>query len=205
MIYKDYKISKRYTNASEDLLSEWKKYLGMFSELKLTKNKLDKMDKAVRCFLYNLCKFKTSTVKEMDVCLKESEYSKPLIYNGTLVNRKVSYSFSRMFIDFLVATGKAALVKGECYSEWDGDTASFHRERSKLVFSQSMLDWIECAGIVREALVEGRVKYASALCSLSRYRKLDNLKGTLLYLVALEQFRFWCRKNGVSYDGEGGD
>ena len=58
---------------------------------------------------------------------------------------------------------------------------------------------------IYEALVEGRVKYASALCSLSRYRKLDNLKGTLLYLVALEQFRFWCRKNGVSYDGDGGD
>lgn len=152
MIYKDYKISKRYTNASEDLLSGWKKYLGMFSELKLTKNKIDKMDKVVRCFIYNLCKFKTNTMEDMDVCLNRTNYAKPLIYNGVVVNRKVSYDYARMFIDFLVATGKATLVKGECYSEWDGGTSAFSRERSKLVFSDLMLQWVADVGITREAL-----------------------------------------------------
>lgn len=52
---------------------------------------------------------------------------------------------------------------------------------------------------IADALKEGKMKYKSALQSISRYRKQDDLDSVLLYLVGMEIYRHWCRVNGLEY------
>lgn len=152
MIYRDYILKKEYLDHSSFILDEWIKYLGKFSEVKVTKNKREKMDKVCRCFIYNLAKFKTSGMGQMFVSLNRTDYSEPLIYNGVSVNRKVSYTFTRMLFDFLVVDGWALLEKGEAEVELTVDGWGFRQEKSKLIFTDKFMHWFYSTGIEREGL-----------------------------------------------------
>lgn len=152
MIYRDYIIKKEYLDHSSFFLEEWIKYLGRFSEVKVTKNKRDKMEKVCRCFIYNLSKFKTKNMDQMYISLDESDYSKPLIYNGEAVNRKVSYTFARMLFDFLIVDGWAMIEKGEIESEWTVNGWEIRQEKSKLIFTDKFMQWLYSTGIEREGL-----------------------------------------------------
>lgn len=58
---------------------------------------------------------------------------------------------------------------------------------------------------VCQSLIEGNLRYQSALQSISRYRRLGDIDGVLLYLVGVELYRHHCRQNGLDYKGDRND
>lgn len=119
--------------------SEFIGYLSQFSEVKLTTTKLTKIRQAVDCLFYNIqYSLKDDTLV---VTRDRTDFSRPLVYNGRVVNRKVSYEYLMSFFSFLH-------LKDYAYNEigyvgnWvmkDGEWHPLTVKQSKLVLSEKML------------------------------------------------------------------
>lgn len=113
----DYKVPKYLTTTVENLYNEYIEEYGQQVILKLTESKKTKIYQAVACFVYNAMYQVSFGRDEVPVVLHKETYSLPLIYNGTKVNRKVSYTFSRSVFDWLHYSGRGNLTVG-CIGSW---------------------------------------------------------------------------------------
>lgn len=126
-------VSRRYYD-------EYIKYLSSFTDLKLTHSRLLKIKQAIDCLFYNI---QYSMVGNTLVTTRdENDFSRPLIYNGRKVNRKVSYKATMAFFSWLHQTGYAVNEIG-FVGNWikvDGEWKPQTTNQSKLILSQAMID-----------------------------------------------------------------
>lgn len=101
MYWLEYKLNKDLQEVSVVYENRYLSYLSQFKEVKLTVNREKGIRNAVRCFFYNLSFYVGIGSVEVVVTLDKKSYSKPLIYNGRKINRKVSYEYSRAFFSWL--------------------------------------------------------------------------------------------------------
>lgn len=97
----DHKLSKYQFKLRDKLLEYYLKYLSSFTGIKLTKNKQDKIQKVVSCFILNFYRSVCFEENTISIILDKSVYSRRLIYNGKDTNRKISYSYHRSFLSWL--------------------------------------------------------------------------------------------------------
>ena len=96
----DYKINKQLYKLRDYLLKEYLDYLqGMYNNI--TKNKQDLASKAVACFILNTYNHCINKHERVGITLDEYSYSHSLIINGKNTGRKISYTYTRSFLDFL--------------------------------------------------------------------------------------------------------
>lgn len=88
-----------------------KEYSSVFGK-KLGDAALDKINKAIACFVYNAVYHVSRGNYKVPITRDESVFSSPLIYNGTKINRKVSYTYSLSVFDWLHHSGRVIMVKG---------------------------------------------------------------------------------------------
>lgn len=79
---------------------------------KLTTNKQTKIRQAMQCLCHNIVYHLAFGGNSVEVVLNSNAYNQPLIYNATKINRKVSYTYTRSIIDWLVHSDRATLTKG---------------------------------------------------------------------------------------------
>lgn len=107
----DTKIDKRLNVLKDELSSLALTYLHNAGN-KITQNKRLKMKGAVSCFLLNTFYKCLRNINSCGITLDRNHYSKTLIINGRSTNRKVSYTYTRILIDFLSAEGYVNFIKG---------------------------------------------------------------------------------------------
>lgn len=108
----------------------------------LTTNKKTKIRQAVACFCYNSVYNLAFGKTVFDITLDESVYSKPLIYNCTKINRRISYTYTKSLLDWLHTTGRILLTKGGI-TEWHIDSGAFTPksfQSSSVQLSEYMID-----------------------------------------------------------------
>jgi len=113
----DYKIPK-YLDTVVDIV--FNSYLEEYGEIvfkSLTTAKKTKIRQAISCFCYNSVYNLAFGKSVFDIPLDNAVYSKPLIYNCTKINRKVSYTYTKSILDWLHSTGRIRLTKGGV-TEW---------------------------------------------------------------------------------------
>jgi len=113
----DYKIPK-YLDPVVDIV--FNSYLEEYGEIvfkSLTTAKKTKIRQAISCFCYNSVYNLAFGKSVFDIPLDNAVYSKPLIYNCTKINRKVSYTYTKSILDWLHSTGRIRLTKGGV-TEW---------------------------------------------------------------------------------------
>jgi hypothetical protein len=107
----DYKINKQLYQLRDEITSEFLTYLeSMYNKVTDNKRKLAK--KAVGCFILNTYNNCMNNHDKVGVTLDESVYTKPFIVNGKSTGRKVSYTYTRSLLDFLVIKGYITLDIG---------------------------------------------------------------------------------------------
>lgn len=97
----DYKISKYQYKYRDYLFKCYIDYLSLFSEIKLTKNKLTKIKQTVSCFILNISKPIVFGQDTITLVLDNTVYSRRLIFDGRDVNRKISIKEHRSFLSWL--------------------------------------------------------------------------------------------------------
>jgi hypothetical protein len=120
----DYKIPK-YLDHVVDIV--FKSYLEEYGNVvfnSLTDAKRTKIRQAIACFSYNAVYNLAFDREVFDVTLDDKVYSKPLIYNCTKINRKVSYTYTKSILDWLHSTGRIRLTKGGV-TEWYVENGAF--------------------------------------------------------------------------------
>jgi hypothetical protein len=119
----DYKINKRLLPYSDRIRDNLVTYLSEHTDTKLTKHKIDLIDKASKCFVLNIANAVKKRRTKFSVSLDQTVYSNPAIYNGNNTGRKVSYTYMKMLIHFLTSQDDFNLYKGGVTSwEWDSVT-----------------------------------------------------------------------------------
>lgn len=109
---------------------------------KLTANKELKLRQAINCLCYNIVYSLSFGKNKVGITLDENAFSLPLIYNGTKVNRRVSYTYTRSVIDWLQHTGRILLHKGKV-EDWFLDKDGVFKP-SKVSSSYIMVsEWLE--------------------------------------------------------------
>lgn len=117
----DYKINKRLLPYSEKIKDKLVNYLSKFTEVKLTKHKLELIDRACKCFVINIASAVKRKHTKFSVTLDETAYSTPAIYNGNNTGRKVSYTYMKILINYITSQEDFNLVKGGVTNwQWDG-------------------------------------------------------------------------------------
>lgn len=109
MYWLEYKVNRLLDNIVNRLCDE----LLVGGTVKLNTYQLKLFRQAMSCFILNLSFHVSVGHREMSVTLKEESYSKKLIYNGVEVNRKVSYSYTKMILDWLHSQEYITLIKGK--------------------------------------------------------------------------------------------
>lgn len=119
--------------------TKYVQYLTQFSGIKLTDTKLTKIRQAVDCLFYN---FQYSLKGNVLVVTRDrSDFSRPLIYNGRKVDRKVSYEYTMAFFAWL-HTERYAMNEIGVVSNWrmrDSEWIPTTVQESKLILSEQML------------------------------------------------------------------
>lgn len=72
------------------------------TEEQLKPNQLKKLRDGMACLVYNISHCVSTGENEFVVTLSRADYSKPIIYNGNLVKRKVSYTWFRRCLHWMV-------------------------------------------------------------------------------------------------------
>ncbi len=117
----DYKINKQLLPYSNEIKDKLVKYLSQFTGMKITKHKLDLIDKASKCFVLNMVNAVKKKRTKFSLTLDEKNYSLPAIYNGNNTGRKVSYTYMKILINFITTQDDFNLIKGGVTEwEWDG-------------------------------------------------------------------------------------
>lgn len=76
-----------------------------------------KSENAIACLTGNIISHLAFGMKTIPITLDSNSYKQPLIYNGVMVNRKVSYPHTLNVINWLSQSGRATLHKGGV-EEW---------------------------------------------------------------------------------------
>ncbi len=104
-----------------------------------------KTTNAISALTYNLVAHLAFDLKEVSVTLDQHDYSLPLIYNGKIVNRRVSYSHTIQVLTWLNQTGRVTLHKG-FVEDWGlnahGKMAPVKTQRSYIELSDEFVDLI---------------------------------------------------------------
>lgn len=139
MYWIDYKISKKMSNVSDKYYLEFTKYLSTFTEATMTKAKLIKLRQVVDCLFYNL---QYSLIDNVLVVTRdEADFSKPLIYNGRKVDRKVSYKYTMTLFSWLHQSGYVVNEIGYCagWVKVDGGWKPQETKQSRLIIGEQMM------------------------------------------------------------------
>lgn len=110
----DHKTPKRLEEPITTLYTRW------VQQCTQRPSSTTKARQAVGCFVYNACYWLVRGVEEFDVPLSNKYFSLPLIYNCNKVNRKVSYTHTRKFLDWLVSEDLVTIEVGSV-SSWSSD------------------------------------------------------------------------------------
>ena len=125
----DYVIPKYLNSISNSLHDQFLKWLDS-ENIIITNQTKDLTYKVVCCFVKNAV-FIISKGKDMVyIPRKKMVYSEPLIYNGTKVNRKVSYKYTMLLCDFLVQRKDCFMSYGGVF--WEFDLEAFKKSRGKI-------------------------------------------------------------------------
>lgn len=117
----DYKINKKLLPYSNRIKDRVITHLSQFTEIKLTRHKLDLIDKVCKCLIINICNAIKKNTTKFSVTLDQNNYAIPAIYNGNNTGRKISYTYMKIAINFLTTQDDFNLIKGGVTSwEWDG-------------------------------------------------------------------------------------
>ena len=138
----DYKIPKYLDPVVDLVFSSYLKEYGSIVLKSLTEPKKTKIRQATACFCYNLIYNLAFGRDTFDITLDENAYSKPLIYNCTKVNRKVSYTYTKSILDWLHSTGRVRLTKGGV-TEWrisDGEFKPSSLQSSSVQLSEHLIE-----------------------------------------------------------------
>ena len=125
---------------SNKYYTEYINYLSKFNEVKLTSNKLTKIRQAVDCLFYNIqYSLKGDTII---VTRDRNDFSRPLIYNGRTINRKVSYEYTMSLFSWLHSKGYAINEIGlvDNWTMKGGEWTPLTIKQSKLILSKQLLD-----------------------------------------------------------------
>ena len=114
--YLDYKIPNYVLPLRNIVLSQ---YLSTSSKVPRPTT-VSKIEQAVSCIVNNIVIHTAFGNDKIPITLDNANYSKPLIYNGVVVNRKVSFTYTKSVIDFLQSYGYISLHKGGV-SSWGID------------------------------------------------------------------------------------
>ena len=109
-----YELSNKLPKECSDIVREFVKTIcknELRNSRRVSKNHLPALKSAISCFIRN---YLLSNKKRMVVPLDQTIYSKPVIVNGSLSTMKISYTFTRKFIEYLVDEDYITLEKGGC-------------------------------------------------------------------------------------------
>lgn len=138
----DYKIPKYLEGIVDKMYGMYMSEYGS-KVMKLTPSKQTKLRQAMSCFCYNAVYNLSFNHSEFTITLDEEAYSKPLIYNCTKINRKVSYTYTKSILDWMHSTGKIILTKGGI-TEWlldqDGSFKPKTIKSSTVELSEYLID-----------------------------------------------------------------
>lgn len=143
MYWIDYKISKKLKVVSSKYYDEYVCYLRQFSGVKLTTCRLTKIKQVVDCFFYNV-QYSLTDDNSIIITRDENDFSRPLIYNGRKVSRKVSYSYTMAFFAWMHREGYViseigyigGWVKGDDSVGWKPTVV----KQSKLLISDTVIN-----------------------------------------------------------------
>jgi len=113
----DFKVPKYLNLVVDTLFNEYLSEYGNKVFTSLTTHKKTKIRQAMACFCYNTVYNLAFDRTEFCVVLDCQVYAKPLIYNCTRINRKISYTYTKSILDWLHSTGRIRLTKGGV-TEW---------------------------------------------------------------------------------------
>lgn len=115
------------------------KHLSTFTGVTMTKAKLVKLRQVVDCLFYNL---QYSLIDNILIVTRdEADFSRPLIYNGRKVDRKVSYNYTMALFSWLHQSGYVVNEIGYC-SAWikvDGGWKPQETKQSRLIIGDVMM------------------------------------------------------------------
>ena len=114
MFLLDHKIPKYLDPLKEKMLSE---FWSENSDSGIRPSSKVKSENALSCLLNNIVKNTAFGLVHIPITLDKKQYSEPLIYNATLVNRKVSYAHTIGVLNWLHNSGRAIIHKGGV-DEW---------------------------------------------------------------------------------------
>jgi hypothetical protein len=120
----DYKIPKYLDNTVDLVFSSYLDEYGSVVFKSLTASKKTKIRQALACFCYNAVYNLAFDRSVFSITLDAQAYSKPLIYNCTKINRRVSYIYTKSILDWLHSTGRIRLTKGGV-TEWYVENGAF--------------------------------------------------------------------------------
>jgi hypothetical protein len=138
----DYKISKLLSKVSSKYYDEYILYLKSFSAIKLTENRLTKLRHVVDCFFYNV-QYSLTDDNCLIITRDENDFSRPLIYNGRKVDRKVSYEYTMSFFAWMHSVGYVVSEIGYI-GGWVKNTDTGWKptvvKQSKLIISEKVIE-----------------------------------------------------------------
>lgn len=120
----DYKLDKSLNGLRDELLSSYLDWLSQYYN-SITENKRKLANKAISCFINNAYPKHNLGRDIVGLTLRESSYSKSLVVNGRDTKRKISYTYTRSFINYLVEVGYIDLYVGGqpefqfIYGQWE--------------------------------------------------------------------------------------
>ena len=124
----DYTINKNLNQFSNALLE----MVLSNTDIKLTKTITSSIERAVKCFVHNMhtCVLRKKTY--FNITLDRVNYSNAQVVNGRKSNKKISYKYTKLIVDYLVDEGLIFLEKGgEVVDWWWDDNNSWSPTFSK--------------------------------------------------------------------------
>jgi hypothetical protein len=143
----DSKVNKSLISIRDCLLSEYLTWLSSYYN-KITENKRRLSRNAVSCFVTNSYNGYLAGYGRVGLTLDENSYSKSVIVNGRDTKRKISYTYTRSFLNFLVEVGYIELDIAEkptftfSYGKWEMDD----RGSSYSIFKPKLLGLFYAVG-----------------------------------------------------------
>jgi hypothetical protein len=203
----DYKINKKLLPFSDKIKNGLVKYLTQFSGIKITKHKLDLIDKVCKCFVLNIANAVKRKQTKFSVALDQTVYSLPAIYNGNNTGRKVSYTYMKVLINFITSQDDFNLYKGGVTSwEWDGVIKKVVAKTWETSYIEIPDHWISeidsivnKIDIVNESVLEVRDSKGNVLAKRlpERQKELVRLLTKFNYKLVDSEFRIEDNKYSV--------
>lgn len=137
----DWKIPKRLEKVRDEMFLT---FTSSYQDIISSKQK-DLANKALSCFVYNASYHVARGSTEFDITLHKNHYSRPLIYNGNVVSRQVSYTWTKKILEWMVKYNMIELDKGavEVFKIVDGRCVPDKLRNSLVRLSEGLIDHIK--------------------------------------------------------------